>query len=299
MVRYALRRAALLGASLVGAMLLAAAVAALSEPGATASAGAFFSALFAKAPGALTLDLGQSSISGIAAAAEAAPAFRASFELLIVGIFIAIVVGIPLGMALASPDTRAFVTAIVQLAGSLPVFCAGLIIGFVFVKFMPPSEGNNAPSLFDAFAAGDSEMLSAALFAIAPAGLTVGLAGAGAVALAWRNALDIAAAEHYRDGLRRLGLSEREIFNIYVVRHAIALTLRELPDILLALFAATAVAEWIFAREGAGAAFIHAVALEDWAVAAVILLVIAIIRSAADFAGPLAAHALIGDEAAS
>jgi peptide/nickel transport system permease protein len=299
MVRYALRRAALLGASLAGAVFLAAAVAALSEPGANAAAGSFFAAWFAKVPGAFMLDLGQSSISGLAAAAEAAPAFQASFELLIVGTLIAFIVGVPLGMTLASPDTRVVVAPIVQVAGSLPVFCAGLLIGFIFVKFLSAGTSGHAPTLFEAFAARDSDMLSASLLAIAPAGLTVGLAGAGAVALSLHNALDIATHEPYRDGLHRLGLGEREIFDIYVVRHALALTLRDLPDILLALFAAIAVAEWIFTRTGAGAAFIHAVALEDWAVAAVILLVIAVIRSAVDFAGPLAAYALIGGEAVS
>lgn len=297
MLRYALRRAALLAASLVGAALFAAAVASLGEPGATASAGTFIGALLAKAPGAFVFDLGRSTISGLAAAADAAPAFMASLELLIVGTLIAIVVGVPLGMALASSDTRMIVAPGVQLAGSLPVFCAALLIGFIFAPLMPANDGTNAPSLFSAFGAHDSDALSAALLAIAPAGITVGLAGAGAVALSWRNALDVAAAEQYRDGLRRLGLSDLEIFNFYVARHALALTLRNLPDILLALFAAAAVAEWTFAREGAGAAFIHAVALEDWPVAAIILFVIAIIRSAADFAGPLAAHALIGDEA--
>lgn len=299
MLRYALRRAALLAASLAGAALFAAAVASLGEPGATASAGAFVSALLAKAPGAFAFDLGQSTISGLAAAVDAAPAFMASLELLIVGTLIAIIVGVPLGMALASPDTRMMVAPAVQLAGSLPVFCAALLIGFILAPLMPANESGNAPSLFAAFAAHDTDALFAALLAIAPAGITVGLAGAGAVALSWRNALDVAAAEQYRDGLRRLGLSDLEILNFYVARHALALTLRDLPDILLALFAAAAVAEWTFAREGAGAAFIHAVALEDWAVAAIILFVIAIIRSAADFAGPLAAYALIGNEAAS
>jgi peptide/nickel transport system permease protein len=154
------------------------------------------------------------------------------------------------------------------------------------------------PSLFTALATHDMGNLLAALKAIAPPGLTVGLAGAGAVALSWRNALEIAGAEPYRDGLRRLGLSDSDILRIYVTRHAIALTLADLADIVLAVFAAAAVAEWIFAWPGAGAAFIHAVALDDWAVAAVIVFVIAVIRATADFAGPVAAHALIAEETA-
>jgi len=296
MLRYALLRAAMLIASIAGAALVAAAVAALGQPGALASAGDFFGALLAKAPDVFLFDVGDSSISGLTARIETGPAFLASLELLLFALPIAFLVGVPLGSALADPKTRPIVAPIVQLAGSLPVFCTALLIGIVFAQLWPAHAGD-VPLLFAAIASHDTGALIAALQAIAPAGVTVGLAGAGAVGLAWRNALETASAEPYRDGLRRLGLSDAEILRVYVVRQALALTLADLADIMLAIFAADAVAEWIFAWPGAGAAFIHAVALEDWAVAAVIVFVIAVIRAGADFAGPMAAHALIAEDA--
>lgn len=298
MLRYALLRAAWLTASIAGAALLAAAIAALGEPGAAASTANFISAILAKAPNVFLFDLGQSSISGLSARIEAGPAFLASLQLLLFATPIAFIIGVPLGATLADSATRPVVAPIVQLVGSLPVFCGALLIGVLFARLWL-AQPDGAASLFTAIAAHDKVMMLAGLRAIAPAGVTVGLAGAGAVALAWRNALEEAGTEPYREGLRRLGLSDAEILRVYVARHAIALTLADLAKIILAIFAAAAVAEWIFAWPGAGAAFIHAVALEDWAVAAVIVFVIAVIRAGADFAGPVAAHALIAEEAAS
>jgi peptide/nickel transport system permease protein len=298
MLRYALLRAAMLAASIAGAGLLAAAIAALGQPGAAAGVADFLAAMLAKVPNVFAFNIGQSSLSGLSASIEAGPAFMASLELLLFATPIALIIGVPLGSALADPATRPIVSPIVQLTGSVPVFCAGLLIGILLARLWPAHTGTGVPSLFAAIASQDSNIMLAALEAIAPPGLTVGLAGAGAVALSWRNALEIASAEPYRDGLRRLGLGDADILRIYVVRHAIALSLDDLADIVLAFFAAAAVAEWIFAWPGAGAAFIHAVALADWAVAAVIVFVIAIIRAGADFAGPVAAHALIAEEAA-
>lgn len=296
MLRYALLRAAWLGASIAGAALVAAAIAALGQPGALASAADFLGAMLAKAPDVFAFDVGQSSITGLTARIETGPAFLASLQLLLFATPIALIVGVPLGATLADPATRSIVAPVVQAVGAVPVFCAALLIGIVFARLWP-APSNAVPSLFTAIAAHDTNMFLAALRAIAPAGVTVGLAGAGAVALAWRNALEAASTEPYRDGLRRLGLSDAEILRVYVARQALALTLADLADIVLAIFAADAVAEWIFAWPGAGAAFIHAVALEDWAVAAVIVFVIAIIRAGADFAGPVAAHALIAEDA--
>jgi len=295
MLRYALLRTAMLVASIAGAALLAAAIAALGQPGALASASDFLGTMLAKVPDVFLFDVGQSSISGLTARIETGPAFLASLELLLFATPIAFIAGVPLGSALADPATRPFVAPVVQFAGSSPVFCGALLIGVVFARLWPAHSGE-VPSLFAAIAAHDTNAFLEALRTIAPAGVTVGLAGAGAVALAWRNALETASGEPYRDGLRRLGLSDAEILRVYVARQALALALADLADIVLAIFAADAVAEWIFSWPGAGAAFIHAVALEDWAVAAVIVFVIAVIRAGADFAGPVAAHALLAEE---
>jgi peptide/nickel transport system permease protein len=91
-----------------------------------------------------------------------------------------------------------------------------------------------------------------------------------------------------------MGLGERDILRGFAARHALALTLKDAGDVLLALFAGIAVVEWVFGWPGAGAQFVHAVALEDWPEAAAIVFVIALLRMAADLIGGLAAGALLG-----
>ena len=65
-----------------------------------------------------------------------------------------------------------------------------------------------------------------------------------------------------------------------------------LGEVALSLFAATAVAEWVFDWPGAATLFIHSVALHDWNVAALVLLVFACMALTAGFIGALAARAM-------
>ena len=122
--------------------------------------------------------------------------------------------------------------------------------------------------------------------------LTVGLAGAAAVQLAMSRAAaaDRAANPGGRD-LSRMGF-RAGIEWIYVV-----------PQILAGLFAhpakscwpccpPTVVAEWVFHRPGAADLFVKSVALRDWNMAGVIMLVFASLTLIADFLGRCAAHAL-------
>ena len=115
--------------------------------------------------------------------------------------------------------------------------------------------------------------------------LTVGAAGAAAVQLALRRAASEAMDEPYRRGLRLMGLSTLEINSVYLVPQMLTGLCRSLGDIMLALFAAAAVAEWVFGWPGAAVLFLKSVALHDWNVAALVLLVFAAFKFAADFAG--------------
>ena len=81
----------------------------------------------------------------------------------------------------------------------------------------------------------------------------------------------------------------------YMARYALAAVLRNAGGIMLALFAAAAVVEWVFGWPGAGATFIRSVALSDWNVVAVLILVIAVTRFTLDFAGEMLAFALLGE----
>jgi ABC-type dipeptide/oligopeptide/nickel transport system permease component len=294
MLRFALLRAAGLVAGVAGAALLSAAIAAIGDSAAVASVGDFLSAMLARAPGVLAFETGASTLTGEAARASVLPALSASLQLLLLAVPAALGIGMPLGAALADRTTRSIVAPVVQLAGAVPVFCGALAVVLVFAPLSPEPTGD--VSLFAAIGARDGKALLSFFSAALPAGITIGLAGAGAVALALRKALEKAASEPYCDGLSRLGLGEREIMRRFVYPQAAALALKDTGPIVLAIFAAAAVAEWILGWPGAGAAFIHAAALEDWAVAALIVFAIGVIRAAADFSGPVAAHALLSNE---
>ncbi len=89
-----------------------------------------------------------------------------------------------------------------------------------------------------------------------------------------------------------MGLSALEINGVYLMPQVLTGLCRSLGDITLALFAAAAVAEWVFGWPGAAVLFLKSVALHDWNVAALVLLVFAAFKFAADFAGELGARAL-------
>jgi ABC-type dipeptide/oligopeptide/nickel transport system permease component len=122
--------------------------------------------------------------------------------------------------------------------------------------------------------------------------LVVGAAGATAIELAIRRAASAAGGAPYRDGLRLMGLSAFEVDRLYLVPRVLAGLFASLGEVALSLFAATAVAEWVFDWPGAATLFIHSVALHDWNVAALVLLVFACMALTAGFIGALAARAM-------
>jgi peptide/nickel transport system permease protein len=128
--------------------------------------------------------------------------------------------------------------------------------------------------------------------------LTVGAAGAAAVQLALRRAASEAMEEPYRRGLQLMGLTVVEIDRLYLGPHLLTALLRNAGEIVLALFSAAAVAEWLFGWPGAAVLFLRSVALRDWNVAGAILFAFAATAFAADFLGALLARVLSGPEAA-
>jgi len=74
------------------------------------------------------------------------------------------------------------------------------------------------------------------------------------------------------------------------VPEALAGLVASLGEITLALFAAAAVAEWVFETPGAAVLFVKSLALGDWTLAGAILAVFAAIKFAADFIGHVGAR---------
>lgn len=283
------KQALTFGLELLGAVVFAAMVAALAAPGSH-----YPSAVPAALESFARLDFGTSGITGSPAAHEVLSRLPATFELVVAGILIALLVGVPLGLLLGRRPLR-LAAPLLQLVMAAPVFCAGLGLMWIATHVFHLSYASG-PLPWPAMASGGVAAL-AALHSLSLPGLTVGAAGAGAVQLALRRRESAAMAEPYRSGLRRMGLSALEIDRLYLLPQMFAGLLAESGEIALALFSAAAVAEWLFGWPGAAVLFLKSVALHDWNVAALALLVFAAVSLFAGFCGKLAARAL-GDREA-
>jgi peptide/nickel transport system permease protein len=273
MLRDALvRRVLLWCASMLGAALFAAAIAALAVPAAHNSSASYVVVSVLKVPQLLALDPGLSVIAGTAALTAVTPALAASLTVMLPSLVIAILLGTLLGFLLTLRDTRRLLGPLFQLIASVPIFCAALMLAAAFAA------------------------LQSRAAVTAPMIATLALAVAAAIARAVFAAQRNAAPPDYIDGLARMGVHRRQILGFYVARPTLAVALRDTGNILLALFAAAAVVESVFSWPGAGAEFIRAVALGDWNVVAVLIMIMAAARFTVDLAASLVSRALLGEE---
>lgn len=284
MWRFALRQAGRFALGLMGAVLFAALVSSLSRP----VGGGLLMRLLA----ALRFDFGLSAISAGPAWSELSRSFPATLELAGFGAVIALVVGAPVGILLSAGRVLRAGAPLIQVVAAAPVFCAGLALLWLSARVLHWTGAAPGTSLLAALAAGNGRDAIAALEAVALPALTVGAAGASSVQFVLRRAIAQAAGEPYRRGLKAMGLGRFEIDRLYLAPEIAAGLLESLGEIVSSLFAAAAVAEWVFDWPGAADLFLKSVALRDWSVTAVVLLAFAAVTMAAEFLGSLAARLL-------
>lgn len=292
MWRFGLRRLARLILGLIGAFLLAGAVAAL-PPAGKAGAGlvAYLSAWAAHLGDIASLDFGTSQISALPAAAELARRLPITLELVGAGAVVALLLGMPLGLILGTGQRLRAAAPLVQIVAAAPVFCAGLLLLWLADHVLGWDAGRHLGAVLWN-SAGHKPDLTQQLRAFALPALTVGASGAAAVQLALRRAAHAAMEAPYRRGLRLMGLGQMEVDLAFLAPRIFAGLLAASGEIALALFSAAAVAEWVFDWPGAAVLFVKSVALADWGVAALVLLVFAAITLTADFLGTVTARAL-------
>jgi peptide/nickel transport system permease protein len=289
MLDFALRRSGRFALGLLGALALAGAISAV--PGAHGF-GPYLAHWGLRLLSFLELDFGKSAISGLPAADEIAERMPATLALVGAGAGVALIAGAPLGLLLGTGPLRRIVSPLILLIAAAPVFCAGLALAYGAAEGLhwPVSVNMTMTEPAAIFSAGPR-----ALQLALPAVFTVGLAGAAAVQLALRRAGAASAEQSYRAGLRRLGLTAMDIERVYVAPQIAAGLLASAGEIVRALLAAAVVAEWVFHRPGAADLFVKSVALKDWNMAALILLVFAALSFLADLLGQLGAYALVGE----
>ncbi len=286
MVRFGLTQTGRYAAGLLGALLLAAVVSAMG------AGGGFAHAALARAIALIHLDFGNSAMTASPAMGELAKRLSATFELVAGGAVLALLLGLPLGLLLSWGRVLRAGAPLIQIVAAAPVFCAGLALLWIAHHFAWDVSARMGLSLWPALLGGDFAGAARALPAFGLPALVVGAAGAAAVQLAIRRAAREAGHEPYRENLRLMGLGAFEIDRLYLVPRVLGGLFANLGEVALSLFAATAVAEWVFDWPGAATLFIHSVALGDWNVAALVLFVFAALSLTAGFLGALAARAL-------
>jgi len=289
-----LRQAGRFALGLLGAIVLAALVSAAGTH--TSGVVPFASEVLARLYAMMHLDFGLSSVSALPAWSELSGRLPATLELVGFGALIAVLVGAPVGMLLSAGRVLRAGAPLIQVVAAAPVFCAGLGLLWLSERVLHWTGAPRETALASAFASGNWGAVEAGLRAVALPALTVGAAGAASVQLALRRAVGHAAEEPYRRGLRALGLGRFEIDRLYLVPQILAGLLQSLGEIASSLLAAAAVAEWVFDWPGAADLFLRSVALQDWAVVGLILLVFAALTMTAEFFGVLAAGLLAETE---
>lgn len=286
MWRFGFRQAARFVAGILGALLLAAAVSAIGTKS------NFPAALLEHLAALSRLNFGTSTITANPAATEVARRLPATLELVGGGAVIAIVAGLPLGLLLSWGRALRAAAPLIQFVAAAPVFCGGLALLWLANRFHWDVSAQKGLALWPALLIGDASAIASALPAFALPALVVGAAGAACVELSVRRAARETGNEPYRRGLRLMGLGAFEVDRLYAAPRVLAGLLANLGEIALSLFAAVAVAEWVFDWPGAAILFMRSVALHDWSVAALVLFAFAAIALAADLIGALAARAL-------
>lgn len=277
MKRFLARQAVRLVVGLCGAVAVAAVISALGEPRVPGLSG-FLGAVGSRLLHFVRLDLGQSAISGLPVLHELGMRLPPTLALVLMGAAVALLAGMPLGLLFSVGPARRAAAPLIQIITATPVFCAGLALAYGATHLLHWPVSINAP--VGATVAPEQVLKIAAL----PI-LTVGLAGAASVQLALRRAAFQSNGEAFRTGLRRLGLGLFEIERRFILPQVLAGLVAGAGEIMLALLSAAVVAEWVFHRPGAADLFVRSVALADWNMTAMILLVFAALTFAVEFLG--------------
>jgi peptide/nickel transport system permease protein len=287
MRRFVARQARGLAVGICGAGAVAAAISAIAEPRAPGLA-PYLKAALSRLVHFAEFDFGQSAISGLSALQELALRMPATLLLVLAGGVVALLAGIPLGLLFSLGPARRAAAPLVQTVTALPVFCAGLALAYGAVHLLHWPVSINLPP---GAPVPPDQALQIAILPV----LTVGLAGAAAVQLALRRAASQSSSEAFRSGLKRLGLGALEIERLFVVPQVLARLVASAGEIMLALLSAAVVAEWVFHRPGAADLFVKSVALSDWNMTAIILLVFALLAFLTEFLGRIAGFVLANE----
>lgn len=203
-------------------------------------------------------DLGSSVVTGQTALAEILDSLPASAELAIAGLVVAIVLGVPLGIASAvRQGTWLDVgTMLVALAGiSFPVFWLGLVAILLF---------SHAMDLFPALGSVGSGNIWDHLHHLALPALVLGFSVAAYIARLTRSAMLEVLGQDYVRVARAMGVPERRIVYRLALRNALVPILAVIGVTFAWSIGNAILVEAVFSRPGVGSTMLKAILARDY-----------------------------------
>lgn len=227
-------------------------------------------------------DWGTSLSTGRPVTEELLTRLPASLELTLIGLGLAILVAIPLGVLAATrPDSwvdhlcRVMVTAGV----SLPTFFTGLFLVYIFyyllgwspsplgrlsIVYLSPPHVTGFYTI-DSLLAGDRETFVASIAQLILPAATLGLFALAPIARMTRAAMLGALASDFIRTARANGLSNRVVLVTYALRNAALPVLTTLGMVFSFLLGANVLVEKVFSWPGIGSFAIQALVASDYA----------------------------------
>ena len=227
-------------------------------------------------------NLGNSLSTGQPVLQEVATRLPASAELTLFGLFISIVIAVPLGI-LAAVKQGSWIDhtcRIVATAGvSLPVFFTGLLLVYVFyflLGWAPAPLGRldvffSAPPhvtgfyLIDSLVAGDLETFRAALAQLILPAATLAIFSLAPIARMTRASMLAVLASDFVRTARASGLTPYTVIMVYAFRNAMLPVVTTLGMVFSFLLGANVLVEKVFAWPGIGSFAVEALIASDFA----------------------------------
>jgi len=227
-------------------------------------------------------NLGNSLATGRPVVSEIVSRLPASAELTLFGLFISVVIAIPLGIlaAVKQGSWIDHICRIVATAGvSLPVFFTGLLLVYVFyfrLGWAPAPLGRldvfyDAPPSFtgfyliDSLIAGDFQLFRASLSQLVLPGVTLAVFSLAPIARMTRASMLAVLASDYIRTARACGLSPYTVVVTYAFRNAMLPVITTLGMVFSFLLGANVLVEKVFAWPGIGSFAVEALIASDYA----------------------------------
>jgi ABC-type dipeptide/oligopeptide/nickel transport system permease component len=220
---------------------------------------------------ALTGDLGSSVVTGQPALSEITSSLPSSASLAVLGLLIAIAIGIPLGiMSAVYQGTWIDVTIMLgALAGiSFPVFWFGLVAILVFSHWL---------NIFPALGSTNSDNLWTNIYYLLLPAIVFGFSIAAYIARLTRSAMLEVLSQDYIRVARAMGISESKIVFRYALRNALIPILAVIGVTFAWAFGNAILIEIVFSRPGVGSTLLKAILARDYQLVQAGVLVLAAI----------------------